>query len=291
MRLLVLAFYSLFPNFQAFTQSAFTELEVISLSQLQIENGLRFDLSGIVAINGKYYVNADKEQDNFIYEIGFQSNNWYLKSEISLNIEEPLDLEAIDYCNGNFYLANEKSGNIYSKSISGKTITLPIDFKEEKPWKWENAGWEGLANDCENNILYLVKERQPRKIFKVNLSDNKVVDIFNIPETESNDFADAKFENDYLYLLERNGNFVSKINPDTHEVMQKVSYRETCSNKEGKLFAPSTFGMAESLLLTKEEIWIGVDNNGLEVSDYASKKYGIKGNHPVIIKFKRPEGF
>ncbi|MEQ6118351.1 SdiA-regulated domain-containing protein [Reichenbachiella sp. MALMAid0571] len=291
MRPVVLASFCMLLNFQAFTQDQFTELELISLSQLQKENSLRFDLSGIVVMNGKYYINADKEQDNFIYEIGFYSNKWHIKSKIPLNIEELLDLEAIDYCNGKFYLANEKNGNIYSKPISGKAITLPIDFNGEKPWEWKNAGWEGLANDCANNILYLVKERQPRKIFKVNLSSNKVVDTFNIPETESNDFADAKFENGFLYLLERNGNFVTKVNPDTHEVIQKVSYKQICSNKEGKLFAPSTFGMAESLLLTAEEIWIGLDNNGLEVSGYASKKYGIKGNGPVIIKFKRPEGF
>jgi len=291
MRLLVLAFFSLLLNFQAFAQDQFIELELTSLSQLQSDNSLRFDLSGIVATNGKYYIIADKEQNRFIYEIGFSDNKWYIIDNIPLYIEEPLDLEAIDYCNSSFYMANEKNGKIYFKPNPGKATTLEIDFEDEKPWEWKNAGWEGLASDCENNILYLIKERQPRKIFKVNLLNNKIEDTFNIPETESNDFADAKFENGFLYLLERNGNFVSKVNPDSHEVIQKVSYRQTCSNKEGKLFAPSKFGMAESLLLTKEEIWIGLDNNGLEVSDYAEKKYGIKGNRPVILKFQRPEGF
>jgi hypothetical protein len=49
--------------------------------------------------------------------------------------------------------------------------------------------------------------------------------------------------------------------------------------------------MAEALLLTSDEIWIGLDNNGLPFSDYAQKTYGLTGNSPVIIRFKRPAGF
>ena len=49
--------------------------------------------------------------------------------------------------------------------------------------------------------------------------------------------------------------------------------------------------MAEALLLTKDEIWIGLDNNGDEVTEHAKKTYQLQGREPVILKFKRPEGF
>ena len=91
-----------------------------------------------------------------------------------------------------------------------------------------------------------------------------IVNQFTIPEDESNDFSDMKYENGFLYMLERNGSCVSE---------------------------PSKYGMAEALLLTKDEIWIGIDNNGLEASKGAEDRFGIKGNQPSILRFKRPTGF
>jgi uncharacterized protein with PIN domain len=49
--------------------------------------------------------------------------------------------------------------------------------------------------------------------------------------------------------------------------------------------------MAEGLLLTKDEIWLTIDNNNLNASGQAIKKFGINRNHPAILNFKRPIGF
>jgi hypothetical protein len=51
------------------------------------------------------------------------------------------------------------------------------------------------------------------------------------------------------------------------------------------------YGMAEALLLTKNQIWIGLDNNGDPVSDFG-KSLGLEQNsNTVILIFERPEGF
>lgn len=278
-------------SFKVMSQNQFAELELVSYSQLHNTNGARFDLSGNVQVGDRYYINADGKDDGFIYEIKLISQKWHIVGKNALNIDGDLDLEAIDYCDSKFYLANESDGKIYTYQLSGQSQELCIDFGNEQPGEWGNAGWEGLAIDCPGKVLYLVKERQPRMIFKVNLATNRVEDTFTIPETESNDFADAKYENGFLYLLERNGNYVTKVNAKTHEVIRKVSYRQTCSHENGKLYAPSKYGMAESLLLTEDEIWIGLDNNGIPASNYAIEKYGLKGDAPVILSFKRPPGF
>ena len=44
-------------------------------------------------------------------------------------------------------------------------------------------------------------------------------------------------------------------------------------------------------VILEDEIWIGLDNNYLEASEYAQKTYGLYGANPAIIKFKRPKGF
>jgi hypothetical protein len=110
-------------------------------------------------------------------------------------------------------------------------------------------------------------------------------------EDSKGDISDLKFENGFLYVLERNDNLVVKLDANSLEVISKVSYKNTCSLREGKLYSNSKYGMAEALLLTSDEIWIGLDNNGLPFSDYAQKTYGLTGNSPVIIRFKRPAGF
>jgi uncharacterized protein YjiK len=156
-------------------------------------------------------------------------------NSIDLQVTDRIDLEAIDYCGDQIYMLSESSGRLLVSDPGGKINKVAFGFGDEEPWNWGNAGWEGLATDCENNTIYLVKERQLRKIFRVNLTTQKAEDNFNIPESESNDFSDAKFENGYLYLIERNGNYIIKVNPITHEVIEKVSNRETCSHKNGKL--------------------------------------------------------
>ncbi|MFT7034525.1 MAG: hypothetical protein ACJA2S_003042 [Cyclobacteriaceae bacterium] len=271
--------------------SKFRELEFISISQLEIKSGSNLEPSGIILFQDKLYVISDEATDKYLYQIKIDAEKWVVVDSIDLQITDRIDLEAIDYCVDQIYLLSESSGSLLVSDSGGKINKIAIDFGDEEPFNWGNAGWEGLATDCKNNTLYLIKERQPRKILRVNLATQKIEDNFNIPESESNDFSDAKFENGYLYLIERNGNYITKVNPITHEVIEKLSYRETCSHKNGKLYEPYAYGMAEGLLLKKDEIWLTLDNNNLNASGHASKTFGISGNHPVILKFKRPMGF
>lgn len=268
-------------------------LEFIGLHQLDSLHGLKFDLSGIVEINDSIYVIADKPWNKFLYGIDLEDGSFHVTTKKNLKFKEKLDLEGIDYCSGMTYLVNERQGLVYRFSDTSQMEVLEIDFDSFKmdPMNWGNAGWEGIAVDCGNNTLYLIKERDPRLIIKVDLTTLAIKDTFNIPETQSNDFSDAKFDNGYLYLIERNGNYITKIDPVEKEVIAKYQYRQITSHKNGKLYGPTEYGMGEALLFINDEIWVGLDNNGLKVTEHAMKTYGMSGKSPVILKFKRPEGF
>jgi len=226
--------------YAAYAQTTYPELKLISISQLKTADSTRFDLSGIVSKDGNYYVIADKQWNNYIYQINFTDDYWYIVNSFEFNIEGEIDIEAIDVYNDFFLLENEKNGKIYKKQGANKIVEMAIDFEQigEDPGSWGNAGWEGMAVDQENGILYIIKERQPRFIFKANIETGEILDKFNIPETESKDFADAKFENGYLYLLERNGNYVTKVIPNTHKVIDKVTYKLICSMPEDQTLWP-----------------------------------------------------
>lgn len=275
-------------------KNGYPKLELLSVHQLEKSDTLNFDFSGITQVDSSIYVVADKPWNTFIYSITFNESIWYVDSARSLVTSERLDLEAIDYCDGAFYLANEFTGTVNVLPEGSKDLLkLPINFEVHQlnPETWRNAGWEGLAVDCENQIMYLVKERQPRNIISVDMNKWKILEQFDIPQEESNDFSDVKFQNGFLYLLERNGNYVTKVDVAKKEVIQKYHYKHIASHPNGKLYIDEKYGMAEALLLLDDEIWIGLDNNGHEVSDHAKKTYQMKGNSPVILKFKRPKGF
>ncbi|MEO9964637.1 MAG: SdiA-regulated domain-containing protein [Reichenbachiella sp.] len=269
-------------------------LNLQSVHQFISTDSLNFDFSGIVQKDDSIYVVADKPWNTFIYSIEFDDQGWYVNHKRQIISQQRFDLEAIDFCEGKFFLANEYTGSVYMLNPGEINLQeLDINFEEHNlnPGSWKNAGWEGLAIDSQNEIMYLTKERQPRIIIAVDMKSWKIQDQFNIPQTESNDFADAKFENGYLYLLERNGNYITKINPTTKEVITKYHYRHIASHPDGKLYEPEKYGMAEALLLTEQEIWVGLDNNGLEVSNHARKVYQLKSKEPVLLKFERPENF
>jgi hypothetical protein len=272
----------------------YQQLQLIQVAQLTPAYTQRFDLSGIALSKGRMYVVADKEANPYLYEIAWGKKHWTLIDSIRLPLQGEIGLEALDVCHNLFYLADEDNTKVYSSDVKGRLKEIPVQFAEAgidpSTWK-ENTGLEGLAVDCRNNILYLAKEREPRYIMKVDLATGRILDQFNIPETESNDIADMKFEGGFLYLVERNGNYITKLNPQTKEVVAKVSFKDVVNEQTGHLYEPTRYGMAEALLLTKDEIWIGIDNNFLKVSETGRQQYGLEGRNPVIIRFKRPKGF
>lgn len=275
-------------------QINYPTLELLDAKQLEEGYKSRFDLSGMVKVSDKIYVVADKSYNNYVYEIKMNEHDWSIENSTDIGLLDQVDIEAIDHCGGSFYFSNEH-GNIIYEMDSLQNVRIIQPYYEGKnidvhTWK-KNTGLESLAVDCENSIIYAAKERGPRFIYAVDLKYNNVTSKFNIPETESSDFADMKYENGFIYLLERNGNYVTKVDVKTEEVVAKVSFKNVCTAAEGKLYEPSKYGMAEALLLTEDEIWIGLDNNGLTVSENARKKHGMKGSQPAILRFVRPEGF
>lgn len=287
-------------SLSAKAQQKWPELELQAVRQLKANNS-QFDLSGIGLYQGALYLISDKAQHAAIYKAEMREEGFYLIDKLPLRPESirdlesaALDLEAICNCGDTWYLANENDNQVYSFSQSEGFRLVPTDLKAfgESREDWlTNAGIEGMAVDCASGWLYLAKERQPRAIYKLELATGKVHIKAQIPETESNDISDMVYQDGYLYVLERNGNYVTKVNASTFEVVGKLSYRNVCSSPAGKLYEPSRYGMGEAIALTDTEIWIGIDNNGISASPYGQKYHGLEGNQPAILIFKRPAGF
>lgn len=268
-----------------------SDLKELELLHIHVLTGYphHFDLSGITKAEDDLWVVNDKPWGPNAYKINLDSGRFFITDSISLGKNKKPDIEAIDYCPelGIIY-SDEVTNQVFSVASESKLIFDKAKVKTMGSWG-NNKGLEGVAVDCNNMVLYLAKEREPRFIITYDLKSDEVVDV-SLKDSES-DISDLKFENGFLYILERNHNLIAKMDVNTRQVVARVSYKATCSHPEGKLYGESNYGMAEALLLTSEEIWIGLDNNGLPFTEHANKTYGLSGDHPIIIRFKRPVDF
>ncbi len=139
------------------------ELVLKKLVQLDSREG-RFELSGIVKVEDHIYVISDNPWDRYLYEIGLTENSFSIIDQIELdpgsNLGPGPDFEGVDYCSGLFYLINENGNQLLSVNTQGAVKRLSIDYSsiDEDPFDWlVNAGYEGVALDCENEILYLAR--------------------------------------------------------------------------------------------------------------------------------------
>lgn len=273
-------------------------IENTGIKQLKQESNQRFDLSGIVQFKDGVYVVADKKWNNKIYRVDTTGNEFTIKPVVTVCPDDKIDYEGIDACTDSFYLIEEWYDDVYSLNPdSCHPVKLKVNWAEfgVDRSNWGNRGLEGLAIDCKNKILYLAKEREPRRIFEIDIKTGKISEPFIKPLGEQRagyDISDMKFENGYLYILVRGRGTIMRINTETKETLS-YSFQDIVYNGGKRIFDNEhpEYGMAESLLLTNNRIWIALDNNGDPVSEYG-KSLGLEANnHTVILIFERPEGF
>lgn len=262
---------------------------------LLIQNGLRFHL---------------KKELNLLKLSGAEAYQTELKAVSQVDAKDQrFDLEGITACNTTHYLINERVRHVLAIEDGKSLKKLPIDFLSAFPALFEggsNAGFEGIAADCAGKILFVAKEREPRVIFKVNMTTWKVLEAKDFAPSDragqkvvnfftgnglldvGSDISDLFFDNGYLYALERNSWEIAKIDPKTTAVISRVSYLRS----EHNLYQTGEpFGIAESLSMNGKTIWIGLDNNKMPLSVVSQKQHQVKGNSPSFLILKRPVGF
>ncbi len=289
------------------------------------------EMSGIAMLGKEMIVVADEPDDHFLFKVVRKKKDGRFKLEpmldlaklsgwsavveamkMTLGVPEKhrrLDLEGIAACPGVVYLANERTRQVLVVEELKRIKVAPIDFLAGFPELFAgeaNAGFEGIAADCAGDVLYVAKEREPRKILKVDIKTWKLLDAFDVKPSDragqkvihpftgdglldiGPDFADLYFDGGFLYALERNTFEVAKIDPVKKEVVARVSYYKT----EKPLYeSHEPFGLAEKLWMNSGDLWIGLDNNGSPTTHRAGKERKYEGEGGAFLIFKRPSGF
>ena len=294
------------------TAAALPELEVIRFTFGTSSQ----EISGAAFLQGRLHVVADGPQDLGIYTVRPMDKRFELRAHLDLGAlrgyreylaalesdpdvlakDRLIDLEGMCTCGSTIYLANERARHIL-RVKAGKMERMPIDFSriQEVQRGGSNAGFEGVAVDCTKDLMYVAKERSPREIFTVRMSDWKVLRMDQVepPVAENKagvdpDFSDLSFDRAHLYVLERSARQIAKVDPANMRVVARVSYE---SAERGLYDADPRFGLAEGLALSSSQIVLGFDNNSAQLSHATLERFGVSGNPSAIIYFKRPSGF
>lgn len=262
------------------------------------ESKQRFDLSGFCSRNDSIFAIADKKWTTGIYYLDTTANGKFYIKQINKGPDyktEDCDIEAVDVYKGRFMVAEETYNNIYYQNKKGTFDIFPSDFttlgEDMETWGIVNTGVEGFACDSQNDIIYFTKEREPRRIYVYDVKQNKFSTPFNdVVLPDDGDISDCQYENGFLYFIDRANCLVRRINVTTKESVS-YSFKKYSNNGKQHIYE-ADFGMAEALLLTKNAIFVGMDNNGDEVSKYG-EEIGLpaKSTAPSIFVFKRPDGF
>jgi hypothetical protein len=208
-----------------------------------------------------------------------------------------MDLEGIvSDAEGGFYLCDERNSGVrYAHPVKEIFDVLPLKWPDSENMNhWKNRGLEGIALDVKTNRLFLAKERQPQKLFEVDADGFQVQQIAQqITEASQFDISDLFYENGFLYLLNRAGFRILKMDLETSDVTDTLDYRRVMFHNQTLMYAGARYAMAEALIFNEQEIWIGLDNNAEPVNSDNKwmKMYNFEGTNPVIVVIERPEGF
>lgn len=253
----------------------------------------RFDLSGLCSDGEHWYVNADKPWNHFIYKVDTANNQILLEDKYKLDDDGRLDLEGIDYADNTFFFCDERQSRVLTYN-KGETKQWELNWQNADPSRWGNAGFEGIAVDSQSNRIFLGKERDPQKIFKVSINGGEIRRILT-DLTIENDFhiSDMKYEKKHLFVLDRDNYRILKINLINQKIEGEFDYSQVLNHDEEKFYTNSQYPMAEALLLTPERLLIGLDNNGESFNEKNKwiRNAGLEGRNPVIIIFERPKQF
>ena len=257
----------------------------------------RFDLSGLAMRNDTIYCISDKLETSSIYTLDTASDGKFYINVVNTTPDEikvnDIDIEAIDVLDNKILIADEHFSKLYLEY--GKNDFRFLDVKLNTvdtnivDWGVKNSGIEGIAV-CGHKI-YVSKERSPRRVFVYDLDTKTITEPFrDIVLPTDGDISDLKVNEKYLYILDRQNCYIRRLELETGQSTY-LSFRKFSNDKHMHNYY-ADYGMAEALLLTKDAIFVGFDNNNDTVSDFGVTVGLPKGcNKPSIFVFKRPEDF
>jgi hypothetical protein len=159
---------------------------------------------------------------------------------------------------------NEVNGDIL-KADQTNLVPLQIGYKGFSDYKYEvgKDGFIGVSADCENQILYIAKQKKPNQVFAVDLKLSKVIKQYDLSTGSDfdDDISDLFFKDQRLFVLQKNINNIAKVNPVLSEsyVEQRYDFSSISELTTAKNENNDESGIAEALIVRNGSILLFLD--------------------------------
>ncbi len=205
------------------------------------------ELSSINIQNNNLLVVNDDSNERFIYRVDQQGDSFSLSKVLEYEKlagasdyfngqvigqkgakrKRSADFEGIAVCDDGYWVINERELEVF-KVTESKLEHLELKGIESlranlKP----NRGFEGVAADCENKVLYLAKEAEQATLISVDMKTGSLISVLPVPEspkikrvysvknektgaiesiTLPTRYSDLYYRQGYVYVLEKQMN-------------------------------------------------------------------------------------
>jgi len=285
------------------------------------------EISGITkSENGDIIIVSDNNEDQYLYKVSSKDSRslttisfaklsefhgffqYYYKSLLGYAggrwLKSAWDLEGLYRCGSDYYVVNEQVREVLKLDLTSQKLSkIELDLTQAfrdigTPLSniSNNAGFEGLAINCETFDLYIAQERDPRAIIIFNLKTLEYKGIIQTSSKEKStislDYSDLYLYKGFLYVLERNEWRILKIDITSKKVIDTFSFDENSIMNLRKFYkTDKPYGLAEALYIDDKDIIIGIDNNNSPISKRAEILMNFSGNYSSILYFDRPDNF
>ncbi len=250
--------------------------------------------SGLWRLDNSLYTVSDKVSDRLIqipFEDSFlkyslltmlnskkaflrHTNTFSYSSEDANANQINLDFEGITTCSKDvFYVIAERKRLLLKINMSDFTIEemktgldkfinanqhLEIDRHHKT-----NAGLEGIAYNCDDNLIYLANERDKPYIFVFDVDNSQILSVHKPPyfENKGADISDMIFYKRHLYLCYRNNREIWKVNCQNFKTVNILSYKAVVDDEQFVYNTGERFGIVEGLYIDDNYIYLMTDNN------------------------------
>lgn len=251
--------------------------------------------SGIALLGGK--ILAVSDSGDSVYELvkcesGYRAVPW-------MRVKSPgtafhgNDFEGLAFFENQFYIADERNRRIIVSDATGGANVLPHDIADYNLRhgihfsREANAGFEGIAVDPATSAVYLLNEREPAIVYRLEKKDGALrtashADLGTLKGQGLSDASDLFIDRGFIYVLGRRANRIIKLDAKNWTFRGQFDFLGTAAQL---YVSEKGYGFAEGLCMDGEKIYLVFDSNGRTLPGSRA------GKHGTLVVIPRSEGF
>ncbi len=203
------------------------------------------------------------------------------------------DFEGLAFHENQFFIADERGRRIIAADASGKAEVLPhdiADYNRRNGIRFSrdaNAGFEGIAVDAVDGSFYILNERAPAVIYRLEKNDGMLkavahLDLGAFGKGEISDASDIFAEKGNIYVLARKANRIIKLGARDWSRIDHLDFTAVAA----RLYVSADgYGFAEGLCIDENNIYLTFESDGHPL------RGSTAGKHGTLVIMSRPRGF